>query len=120
MYLFSQIKPYIALHCICSFHFDLFIFGILTEQADGESVTMRDSIPEHRLPGARLIPLSQAPAGSQPRAPKTKVYEVCINIEHANDQEHLQSRPQTAAGGAGLRVLNARKTATAPVLMPGA
>ena len=66
-------------------------------------------------------PLSQAPAGSQPRAAKTKLYDDHAKpaVWHATTSVYYPAIYGTR-GGAGLGVLNARKTATAPVLMPGA
>jgi len=70
--------------------------------------------------------IGQAPAGSQPRAPKTEVYIVLSYLEQANDRWSAlllfeATRAAAAAGRAaapaGLSVLNARKTARDPVLM---
>ncbi len=90
-----------------------------------------DPLSSHAPPGfdpgtpatgnTRLISLSQAPAGSQPRARKTDVYihRDVAHFEGANDLERLlHGRPPPGSRGRACKACcNARKTATAPVLM---
>ena len=76
----------------------------------------RDSNPDS--PGSERVsqPLSQAPAGSQRRAQKIVIMKVLyiVNTQMIADARAWLLRPANAAG---LDVLNARKTATAPMLM---
>eukprot|EP01043_Picozoa_sp_COSAG02_P011945 COSAG02_NODE_449_length_22094_cov_4.917027_13_plen_207_part_00 len=64
-------------------------------------------------------PLSQAPAGSQPREPKTQIFEGWIDFEQARfgSGAHVRDGAGRPRDGAGLGVLDARKTARSPVLM---
>jgi hypothetical protein len=58
----------------------------------------------------------------QPRAPNTTVYYRVCYSEHANDlpERVAAAGDHGAANAAGLGVLNAGKTPTVPMLMPGA
>ena len=76
--------------------------------------------PTLAVHNTRVIPLSQAPAGSQRRTQKMLQYEGKVYFEQANDEMSGAARRRPAANATGLGVLNVRKTATALVLMPAA
>jgi hypothetical protein len=48
----------------------------------------------------RVKPLSQAPAGSQPRAPKANIYQYIEQAYYSNDLERLFEATRSAAAGA--------------------
>ena len=76
-----------------------------------------DSNPDS--PGSERVsqPLSQAPAGSQRRAQKIVNMKVLYTVNTQMISERRGARATRPANAAGLDVLNARKTATAPMLM---
>jgi hypothetical protein len=77
----------------------------------------RDSNPDSSGSERVSQPLSQAPAGSQRRAQKIVNMKVLYTVNTQMISERRRARRARPASRAGLDVLNARKTATAPMLM---